>query len=109
GTELLDEILERGDVSGEQAFFLHDTLGFPIDLTREVAGERGHAVDRNGFDVRMAEQRERAKEAAKEAGGRANAPIELYREILATAGPTEFTGRREYTTTGARVLAIIDG
>ena len=109
GTELLDEIVGEGDVSGEQAFFLHDTLGFPVDLTREVATERGRNVDIAGFDARMAEQRERAKEAAKEAGGKANAPLELYREILDADGSTDFTGRQEYTTTGAKVLAIVDG
>ena len=71
GLELLDEILERGDVSGEDAFRLHDTLGFPIDLTREIAGERGRAVDLEGFDERMQEQRRRAQAAHKEAGGAA--------------------------------------
>ena len=44
----------RGDVTGDDAFFLHDTLGFPIDLTREIAGERGRAVDLDGFEQRMA-------------------------------------------------------
>ena len=41
GLELLDGVLGRGDVTGDDAFFLHDTLGFPIDLTREIAEERG--------------------------------------------------------------------
>ena len=109
GTELLDGLLERGDVSGEDAFYLHDTLGFPVDLTREIASERGRSVDLAAFDARMTEQRERAREAAKEAGGRANAPVELYREIVAEHGTTVFTGRDEYTTDGARVLAIVDG
>jgi alanyl-tRNA synthetase len=109
GTEYLDELVARGDVSGDDAFFLHDTLGFPIDLTREIAGEHDRAVDLAGFETRMTEQRERAKEAAKEAGGRVNAPIELYRELLGASGATEFTGRREYTTPGAVVLAVIDG
>src|SRR4029453_7253416 len=49
GLDLLDGLLEEGDVSGEQAFFLHDTLGFPIDLTREIAEERGRRVDYVGF------------------------------------------------------------
>jgi alanyl-tRNA synthetase len=109
GLELLDEIVERGDVSGEDAFRLHDTLGFPIDLTREIAGERGRAVDLAGFDARMQEQRRRAQAAHKAAGGAATAPVELYREILDEHGPTEFTGRAEYTST-ARVLAlVVDG
>ena len=50
-----------GDVSGDDAFFLHDTLGFPIDLTREIAGERGRDVDLDGFEARMQEQRERGR------------------------------------------------
>jgi alanyl-tRNA synthetase len=108
GLELLDEILERGDVSGEDGFRLHDTLGFPIDLTREIAGERGRAVDLEGFDARMQEQRQRAQAAHKAAGGAATAPVELYREILDEHGPTEFTGRQEYTSS-ARVLGLVAG
>ena len=46
--------LAKGDVTGDDAFFLHDTLGFPIDLTREIAEERGRTVDVDGFDARMA-------------------------------------------------------
>jgi alanyl-tRNA synthetase len=106
GLELLDEILDRGDVSGVDGFRLHDTLGFPIDLTREIAAERGRAVDLEGFDARMQEQRQRAQAAHKEAGGAAAAPVELYRELLDEHGPTEFTGRQEYTST-ARVLGLI--
>ena len=68
GTEMLDELLDRGDISGDDAFFLHDTLGFPVDLTREIAGERGRTVDLDGYTARMQEQRDRAREAAKEAG-----------------------------------------
>jgi alanyl-tRNA synthetase len=108
GLELLDEILERGDISGEDGFRLHDTLGFPIDLTREIAGERGRAVDLEGFDARMQEQRQRAQAAHKAAGGAATAPVELYREILDEHGPTEFTGRQEYTSS-ARVLGLVAG
>ncbi|HEY5014967.1 MAG TPA: alanine--tRNA ligase [Acidimicrobiia bacterium] len=108
GLELLDEILARGDVSGEDAFRLHDTLGFPIDLTREIAGERGRAVDLAGFETRMQEQRRRAQAAHKEAGGAAAAPIELYRELVDEHGPTEFTGRAEYTSS-AHVLGLLAG
>jgi alanyl-tRNA synthetase len=109
GLEFLDGVLERGDVSGEDAFFLHDTLGFPIDLTREIAGERNRRVDLDGFQSRMAEQRTRAKEAHKAAGGRDDAPLELYRELLDEVGSTDFTGRQEYETVGARVRAIVGG
>ena len=107
GEDLLDQILDEGDVSGERAFFLHDTLGYPVDLTREVAEIRGRKVDLDGFREQMEQQRTRARDAHKAAGGAASAPVELYREILDEHGATEFTGRREYTTEGARVLAIV--
>jgi alanyl-tRNA synthetase len=77
GLEMLEGVLQDGDVSGEQAFFLHDTLGFPIDLTREIAEEHGRLVDYEGFRGRMEEQRSRAREAVKAEGGRASEPIEL--------------------------------
>ena len=68
GVDMLSEIVDEKDVSGDDAFFLHDTLGFPIDLTREIAGERGRAVDLDGFEERMQEQRVRARADAAEAG-----------------------------------------
>jgi alanyl-tRNA synthetase len=109
GLEFLDGVLARDDVSGDDAFFLHDTLGFPIDLTREIAEERGRGVDLDGFGGRMAEQRARAKEAHKALGGRGDAPLELYRELLDELGATDFTGRQEYETAGAKVRALIAG
>ena len=107
GLDLLDEVLTKGDVSGEDAFFLHDTYGFPIDLTREIAGERGHAVDLAGFETRMTDQRTRAKDAHKAAAAAGAAPVEIFRELQDDFGPTEFTGRQEYTTVGARVIGIV--
>jgi alanyl-tRNA synthetase len=108
GVEMLDEILARGDVSGEDAFFLHDTLGFPIDLTREIAAERGHAVDSDGFAARMREQRERARAAAEEAGAAAGAPVDVYRELVDERGTSTFTGRDEYTSSATIVALIQD-
>jgi alanyl-tRNA synthetase len=108
GLDLLDDLVGRGDVTGDDAFFLHDTLGFPIDLTREIAEERGRAVDLDGFRARMAEQRARAQEAHKAAGGAAGgAPLELYRELLDEVGSTDFTGRREYETAGAKIRGLL--
>ncbi len=105
GVDLLDGVVERGDVSGEDAFFLHDTLGFPIDLTREIAGERGRTVDVADFERRMGEQRARARAAAEEAGATAgDRPV--WRELLEEFGPTEFTGRQEHETK-ASVLALV--
>jgi alanyl-tRNA synthetase len=67
GEKLLAEILERaqGSVSGEDAFLLYDTYGFPLELTVEAAEERGLTVDASGYAAKMTEQRERAKAAAK--------------------------------------------
>ncbi len=107
GTEYIDDVVARGDVSGADAFYLHDTLGFPVDLTREVAAISSRTVDLAGFDTLMGEQRARAKDAAKEAGGKANAPLELYRELLEASGVTAFTGRTETRTERAAVLALI--
>jgi alanyl-tRNA synthetase len=100
GVEMLDPIVAAGDVSGEDAFFLHDTLGFPIDLTREIAEERGHTVDLPGFEALMEEQRVRAQTARAE--DRANDA----RLPTIEGGATEFTGRQEYTSTG-KVLALV--
>src|SRR3954471_21917897 len=107
GEDMLADVLDAGDVSGERAFFLHDTLGFPIDLTREIAAERDRDVDLTGFTAQMDEQRARAREAHKAAGGAVAAPVELYREVLDEFGDTDFTGRQEYTTEGGRVLALL--
>ena len=104
GLDLLDGILGEGDVTGSDAFFLHDTLGFPIDLTREIAEERNRAVDLDAFAALMNEQRARAREAHAAAGGKGEgAPVEIFRELLDELGPTDFTGRQEYETTGAKV------
>ena len=106
GVEMLSEIVDRTEVSGDDAFFLHDTLGFPIDLTREIAGERGRAVDLAGFEARMQEQRVRARADAAEVGAARGVPIDLFRELLDNYGPTEFNGRQVYSSS-AKVLALV--
>ena len=94
-------------LSGSDAFTLHDTYGFPIDLTLEMAAEAGLAVDENGFRRLMAEQRERAKADAA-ARKHAHADLSAYRELV-DAGPTEFTGFDELASE-ARILGIfVDG
>jgi alanyl-tRNA synthetase len=109
GVDMLSDIVDHNDVSGDDAFFLHDTLGFPIDLTREIAGERGRAVDLEGFESRMQEQRVRARAAADEAGAAKGAPLELFREIVDTHGATEFTGRQEYESNGKVIALLVAG
>jgi alanyl-tRNA synthetase len=118
GLDLLDVLLAKGDVSGEDAFFLHDTLGFPVEVTQEIAADRGRSVDLAGFTERMETQRRRAQDARAVAvgggaatgdGAGARAGIApLLADLLAATGPTEFTGYRETVGTG-RVVALLDG
>ncbi len=94
-------------LSGNDAFTLHDTYGFPIDLTLEMASEAGLTVDGEGFRTLMAEQRQRAKADAA-ARKQAHADLTAYRELIDT-GPTEFTGFNELTSE-AKILGIfVDG
>ncbi|MGB3770310.1 MAG: alanine--tRNA ligase [Rhodococcus sp. (in: high G+C Gram-positive bacteria)] len=91
-------------ISGTEAFVLHDTYGFPIDLTLEMASEAGLQVDEAGFRTLMAEQRDRAKADAR-ARKHAHTDLSVYKEFL-DRGPTEFTGFDELDT-DTTVLAII--
>ena len=111
GSDLLDAELRdlgTGEVlPGEVAFRLHDTYGFPLDVTREVAAERGVEVDDEGFAAAMAAQRERAK-AARKGGGVDEASLVTYRQVLDAGGPTDFTGREE-PSSQATVVAVLAG
>ncbi|GGI07339.1 alanine--tRNA ligase [Egicoccus halophilus] len=80
---------------GEVAFELHDTFGFPIDLTAEIAADAGLSLDRGEFDALMQQQRERARAAAKKGSG--GIPAETYREAAAQVGTTDFLGYRGLT------------
>ncbi|MEM8926284.1 MAG: alanine--tRNA ligase, partial [Actinomycetota bacterium] len=95
GSSILDERLaelpEGGELSGSVAFLLHDTYGFPFEVTAEVVAERGFTVDRAGFDVDMAAQRKRAKDARKSIVQVAD--IEQIQAIVEAGGQTEFIGR----------------
>jgi alanyl-tRNA synthetase len=91
---------------GDVAFRLHDTYGFPVDLTVELAAEYGVAVDRLGFEEALAEQRQRSRSGKKAELARRAEQSSLYQSILSRTGETQFLG---YDTTSAegRVLAII--
>jgi alanyl-tRNA synthetase len=94
-------------LSGTEAFTLHDTYGFPLELTLEMAAESGLSVDEEGFRGLMAEQRQRAKADAA-ARKHAHADLSEYRDLV-DAGPTEFTGFDELTSE-AKILGIfVDG
>ncbi|WP_250279369.1 alanine--tRNA ligase [Frankia sp. Cppng1_Ct_nod] len=97
-----------GVLAGERAFQLHDTYGFPIDLTLEMAAEQGLAVDEEGFRRLMGEQRQRAKADAR-AKKTGHVDTSAYREVLDVAGPSAFTGY-DSTAEEARVRGLlVDG
>jgi alanyl-tRNA synthetase len=106
GLTILDDELESGAaLSGSTAFLLHDTYGFPLELTQEIAGERSIDVDLAGFQSAMTAQRERAK-AARKGSGADDARLDGYREIIEQFGITEFLGHTDVETR-SRVLAVL--
>ena len=110
GTHLFEEAAASvkaagaSTLAGAQAFALHDTYGFPIDLTLEMAAEAGLDVDQEGFNALMAEQRARAK-ADSQAKKHGHADLSIYREFV-DEHPTEFTGYSELAA-GAKVLGLL--
>lgn len=111
GEQLLDvAISELGtstEIAGTTAFKLHDTFGFPIELTIEIATERGLTVDRDGFDVEMSQQKERARAAFK--GAASTDKTDLYRRLLAGIDESEFTGYDEIDGSGVVLSIVRDG
>jgi alanyl-tRNA synthetase len=113
GTTILDTAVDTtkkaggSKLSGADAFKLHDTYGFPIDLTLEMAQEQGLQVDEDGFRALMTEQRERARADAR-AKKTGHADTSLFKAALDEHGPTDW---QAYTTleTESKVLALISG
>jgi len=114
GTSVFDTAVSktksRGEatMSGADAFALHDTYGFPIDLTLELAADQGLNVDRDGFAQLMQEQRDRAKAdaVARKSGV---TPLTAYREVMEAAGETEFTGYDQWESEGRVKGLLRDG
>ncbi len=108
GSNILDEQLSKlepgGELSGSVAFLLHDTYGFPFEVTAEVVAERGFSVDRAGFESDMADQRTRAKEARK--GVVQAADFEQVQAMVEANGQTDFVGRDEVSDVEATVLLV---
>lgn len=101
GMALLDEALkavEGEQISGELVFQLYDTYGFPVDLTNDIARERGFSLDHEGYERCMAEQKERARAAGQ-------FKVD-YTAAVQLEGTTEFTGYEGYTGSG-RILALL--
>ena len=110
GLMVLDEEISKAKssglkaLSGESSFLLHDTYGFPVDLTIEIAQEQGLSLDREEFNVLMNVQRQRAKDDAKMKRS-GNADLSVYGEFRAL-GSTKFTGYDELAS-GANVIGLI--
>jgi alanyl-tRNA synthetase len=103
GMEILDGALAGGAkvVDGETAFRLHDTFGFPLDLTADVCRERGVTVDGEGFEVAMQKQRDQARAAGK---------FKVAQGLDYKGAPTQFHGYDTLKHEGAKVTALyVDG
>ncbi|WP_424931795.1 alanine--tRNA ligase [Amaricoccus macauensis] len=108
GLKLLDDELaalpEGGALPGEAAFKLYDTYGFPLDLTQDALRERGHAVDVDGFDAAMAEQKRKARAAWAGSGEAADEAV--WFDLADEHGTTEFLGYDSESAEG-QVVAIV--
>ena len=110
GTNLLEGLMTAAKaagskiLSGADVFRLSDTFGFPLDLTREIAGENGLDIDEGGFEEKLAEQKERARAAR----GTISGWDDSMKSLVDTAVKTEFVGYTELTAEG-KILSIIDG
>ncbi len=113
GTKLFEkeatQLQKSGEtvIPGKVAFTLHDTHGFPIDLTVEMAAEKGLSVDREGFHVEMQKQRQRAK-ADSQAKKQGHADLSVYRPYIDNH-PTEYVGYDDIETDARLLAVIVDG
>lgn len=104
GMRIFEDVAARSKdvIPGADAFRLYDTYGFPVDLTADIARERGLTVDMAGFDAAMAQQRETARASGKFAGG-----VTLPAELVAQLKPTEFLGYDTLAAGGLEVVALL--
>lgn len=113
GQVYLEEALDALDgsvLSGDQAFVLHDTYGFPIEVTQEICADRGITVDEEGFAVCMEEQRARARAANVDDADAAWSTFGgVYVEVLDKVGPTSFVGYDTLETTSIIEAIVKDG
>lgn len=104
GMKLFDEVAaaSNGTIPGIEIFRLYDTYGFPVDLTADIARERGLSVDMDGFEKAMEQQRETARAAGKFASS-----TSLPAELVAQLSPTEFLGYEHLDAGGLQVVALL--
>ncbi|WP_109126117.1 alanine--tRNA ligase [Dyella sp. C11] len=106
GMRLFDAVAAKsnGVIPGADAFRLYDTYGFPIDLTADIARERGLTVDMDGFEQSMQEQQNRSRE-----GGKFEAKGQMPAELASQLQPTQFLGYDALTSQGSKVVGIVRG
>ena len=104
GMRIFDEVAARssGQIPGADAFRLYDTYGFPVDLTADMARERGMGVDMAGFETAMERQREQARAASKFASAGT-----LSADVVASLSPTEFIGYEDLGGEQLKVIALL--
>ncbi|GAA5076155.1 alanine--tRNA ligase [Lysobacter panacisoli] len=104
GMRIFDEVAARSNttIPGIDAFRLYDTYGFPVDLTADIARERGLSVDMDGFDAAMEQQRETARAAGK-FGNATTMPAELAAQLA----PTQFLGYDKLVDDGLEIVALL--
>lgn len=104
GMRMFEEVAlaSTGSIPGEAVFRLYDTYGFPVDLTADMARERGLGIDLEGFERAMAEQRERARQASS-----FTAALNLPAELASRLAPTRFRGYEVEVVEDAEVLAVL--
>jgi len=102
----LDALSDGEKLSGAVAFQLHDTFGFPFEVTAEIAAERSVDVDHDAFEAEMAEQRQRGRADFESKSGTSD-DVSAYTALIDEHGPTEFTGRIDVESS-ATVLAVTD-
>ena len=115
GLPRLEDALDRAEsagrrMSGEEAFRLYDSLGVPLDFMEDVAGQRNVAIDREGFERSMAEQRGRARAASSFKGGEKGLAIAIPAEFenRFAQGNEEFTGYESTSLTGVPIIGVFD-
>lgn len=105
GMRIFDDLADRatgGMIAGEDAFRLYDTYGFPVDLTADIARERGLSVDMDGFQRAMNEQRERARSASQ-----FESRLQMPAEIASRLEPSEFIGYEMLEAADCKIVAIV--
>ncbi|MGC1550624.1 MAG: alanine--tRNA ligase [Rhodanobacter sp.] len=104
GMRLFDAVAAKAEttIPGADAFRLYDTYGFPVDLTADIARERGMSVDMDGFEQAMKEQQDRSRE-----GGRFEAKGQMPADLASQLKPTQFLGYDALQSAGSKVVGIV--